>query len=55
MNLPEYYDRLYQARENIWSLQVAIEELIGLVAQSLTLIAMFGLLVCPSPFCFSLY
>lgn len=49
---PEYYDRLYQARENIWSLQFAIEELIDLVAESLTLIAMFGLLSILHPFAF---
>ncbi|MXW52913.1 MAG: ABC transporter ATP-binding protein [Gammaproteobacteria bacterium] len=49
---PQYYDRLYQARENIGSLQMVIEELMVLVAQLLTLVAMFGLLSVLHPFAF---
>lgn len=49
---PQYYDRLYQARENIGSLQSAIIDLIGLISQTLTLAAMFGLLSILHPLAF---
>ena len=49
---PQYYDRLYQARENIGSLQSAILDLIGLISQTLTLVAMFGLLSVLHPLAF---
>ena len=41
---PHYYDRLNQARNNIWSMEAALRSLLGLITQSLTLVAMFGLL-----------
>ena len=41
---PQFYDRLYQAHQNMYRLRSALNNTINLVRQSFTLIAMFGLL-----------
>ena len=49
---PQYYDRLYQARNSIPRLQGVIYCLLGMISQSLTLIAMFSLLSVLHPISF---
>lgn len=49
---PQYYDRLYQAKDSITRLQGVIYSLLGLLQQSFTLIAMFSLLSVLHPISF---